>query len=322
MISVALCTYNGEKFIDEQLTSIVNQTMPPNEIIICDDCSNDNTIAKVKEILATWDGKSKIIVNERNLGYRLNFEKAISLCYGDIIYLSDQDDVWDTKKIEIIQTVFAEHKDASMVFHDSTVVDKNLQELYKSFWKIHSFNYNEFLNHDYHSLLIANVIQGSACAFKKKVFEAAKPFSKTAFHDEWLALFAVAMGDVIPVPITLMKYRQFNNVIGGIPITVFEKIKKWTLHFYRSLRLRYNDLENRNFIFTEYALRTKSFPDFSSKFNYKQYIFFLKQRLNYMKNKPFKLVTILPMYLAYTHGVVQAMKEIIKDTFTFIIVHR
>lgn len=98
MNSVAMCTYNGEKYIKEQLESIIHQTLPPDEIIICDDGSNDHTISAIKETMRVWRGSWMLVQNEKNLGYKKNFQKAISLCQGDIIYLSDQDDVWDLHK--------------------------------------------------------------------------------------------------------------------------------------------------------------------------------------------------------------------------------
>ena len=106
MISVAMCTYNGEKYIQEQLESIIYQSVPPDEIVICDDCSNDATLEIVKDILNSYDGIVQLVSNKHNLGYRKNFEKAISLCHGDIIFLSDQDDVWSSNKIEIIKSKY------------------------------------------------------------------------------------------------------------------------------------------------------------------------------------------------------------------------
>lgn len=95
MVSIALCTYNGEKYIEEQLESLIHQTCQPDEIIICDDQSKDNTVNIAKSLLGSWPGAWKVIINKKNLGYKKNFQKAISLCRGDIIFLSDQDDVWD-----------------------------------------------------------------------------------------------------------------------------------------------------------------------------------------------------------------------------------
>lgn len=86
MISVALCTFNGEKFIAQQLQSIVNQTIMPDEIIVCDDCSKDRTVNIIRETLKDYNGHWQFVCNQENLGYKKNFEKAIGLCQGDIIF--------------------------------------------------------------------------------------------------------------------------------------------------------------------------------------------------------------------------------------------
>ena len=121
MNSVAMCTYNGEKYIKEQLESIIHQTLPPDEIIICDDGSNDHTISAIKETMRVWRGSWMLVQNEKNLGYKKNFQKAISLCQGDIIYLSDQDDVWDLHKMELMNQIFVECPEVVTVDRKSVV---------------------------------------------------------------------------------------------------------------------------------------------------------------------------------------------------------
>lgn len=133
MISVAMCTYNGEKYIREQLESIINQSMLPDEIVICDDCSKDTTLEILKDTLNSYNGIVQLVSNKHNLGYRKNFEKAISLCHGDIIFLSDQDDVWNKDKIEIIKTEIEKDKNILLAFHDVEIVDENLCLINKSF---------------------------------------------------------------------------------------------------------------------------------------------------------------------------------------------
>jgi glycosyltransferase involved in cell wall biosynthesis len=119
MISVAMCTYNGSKHIKEQLESIIYQTRKPDEIIICDDCSSDNTVEIAQNLLSVSTIKSTIIRNEINLGFRKNFEKAIGLCHGDIVFLSDQDDVWLPEKIEKVANIFDNDEEVIMAFHDA-----------------------------------------------------------------------------------------------------------------------------------------------------------------------------------------------------------
>ena len=99
MISIALPTYNGEKYIREQLDSIYNQTLVPDEVVVVDDCSTDNTVNILEEYSQRYG--LKYFVNDSNIGYNKNFEKAIRLCAGDYIALSDQDDVWFPTKIQV-----------------------------------------------------------------------------------------------------------------------------------------------------------------------------------------------------------------------------
>ena len=101
MISIAMATYNGEKYLAEQLDSILAQTVQDFELIVCDDCSSDST-AEILSRYAEKDSRIKIFVNEKNLGFVKNFEKAVSLCSGEYIALSDQDDVWFAGHLEIL----------------------------------------------------------------------------------------------------------------------------------------------------------------------------------------------------------------------------
>jgi len=122
--------------------------------------------------------------------------------------------------------LFQNNPRAVLVFHDAILVDKQLKLLYKSFWQTLEFEPRKFLCHDYNILLEKNVVQGSACAFRKKVFYKALPFPIEAIHDEWLALTAVAEGEIVPIAQPLMKYRQSSdNALGGLPISFIDKIK-------------------------------------------------------------------------------------------------
>ena len=138
MISVALACYNGENFIYEQIQSIINQTITDLEIIICDDKSTDNTIDIIHNIK---DKRIKLYQNNIQLGVVKNFEKAISLCNGEYIALSDQDDVWVEKKLEkqLNQYIIEREKRPTgplLLYHDLILVDKELEVLKDSFWKL------------------------------------------------------------------------------------------------------------------------------------------------------------------------------------------
>ena len=125
MISIALASYNGENYIREQLDSILLQSISDFELIICDDCSTDNTYQILEEYKAR-DSRIHIYRNEQNLGFKKNFEKAISLCKGEYIALSDQDDIWLVDHLKILLDKINNH---SMVSGNAIMVDSNNKEL-------------------------------------------------------------------------------------------------------------------------------------------------------------------------------------------------
>ena len=129
LVSIAMCTYNGEKYIEEQIESILNQSYKNLEIIICDDNSTDNT-TKLIESYIKVDSRIKIFRNKQNLGFIKNFEKAISLCNGEYIALSDQDDIWKLNKIELY---LKKIKDNILIYSDLDMIDENGNLIGKNF---------------------------------------------------------------------------------------------------------------------------------------------------------------------------------------------
>lgn len=121
-ISVVMATYNGEKYLKEQLDSLRTQTLQADEVIICDDCSKDSTQALVKEYIDNnhLDDKWKLVINEKNLGYAGNFIKALQMAQGEYIFFSDQDDIWDKNKQEEIVRVMEKHQEIQLLCSDYT----------------------------------------------------------------------------------------------------------------------------------------------------------------------------------------------------------
>ncbi|GAG35502.1 unnamed protein product, partial [marine sediment metagenome] len=117
-LSVAMCTCNGAAFLPEQLASIAAQTRRPDELVVCDDHSTDKTVSIVESFAAKAGFDVRLVVNAQPLGATKNFEKAIGLCGGDIIALSDQDDVWLPGKLSRIEAALAGSPAAAMVFAD------------------------------------------------------------------------------------------------------------------------------------------------------------------------------------------------------------
>ncbi len=122
MLSVALCTYNGEQYIREQLESILHQTMKVDEIVVCDDGSTDETLSIIESLRRDYDTDIRVQHNKKKLGICANFQSAINLCQGDIIFLSDQDDIWRRDKVETVMDYFDKHEEKQVVFTDGQLV--------------------------------------------------------------------------------------------------------------------------------------------------------------------------------------------------------
>ena len=212
MISVCLCTYNGEKTIERQLVSILPQLTISDEIIIVDDASTDRTVKIVKEILNQYPIPFEILINERNLGAIFSFEKAIQEARGDYLYLSDQDDQWFPIKVATIQKVFYNEK-ATLVMHNAAVVDGMVQIIDPS-WN--HFRKNPTTPTVLNSLYRNNAT-GAMMAFKKELKKNILPFPKDLqMHDQWIFLMAKKnKKKVITIEEPLMNYvRHGGNVTG------------------------------------------------------------------------------------------------------------
>lgn len=316
-ISVALCTYNGEKHIEEQLTSILEQTQLPDEIVICDDSSTDDTVSVIRSTLERYAGKLILITNHQNIGYKKNFVQAMSLCSGDIIFLSDQDDVWEKNKIALLKRTFQDNPRAILVFHDAKLVDDQLKLLYNSFWKMLKFDPKIFFRYDYDILLERNVIQGSACAFRKKLFYKALPFPRETIHDEWLALVAIAEGEIIPIAQPLMKYRQSdNNLIGERSISIANKIKNWTTNIEKALNPHLKELLRREAVYEAYSKKKSGDSDLAKKIDFINCNIFLKKRVFCIKNSDLSIIKLLPIYMRMHICTSHAIKAFLKDLLT------
>ena len=118
-ISIAMATYNGEQYIKEQLQSFVDQSIMPNEVVISDDKSTDTTLEVINEFITKAPFDIKIVVNDKNLGYTRNFNSALMHATGDVVFLSDQDDVWYPNKIEHMLNVMKDYPDNLVYMNDA-----------------------------------------------------------------------------------------------------------------------------------------------------------------------------------------------------------
>lgn len=202
LISIALCTYNGEKHLEEQLKSIIAQSYKNIEIVAVDDCSGDDSIS----ILNKYANKITIHIysNSANLGYIKNFEKAVSLCEGDFIALCDQDDIWEPHKLE---RLLEEIKDNMLIYSDSELVDERGNLLNKRISSIRNF----IKGHHPESFLFHNCVAGHTVMFRKELKQYIFPFPREIYHDWWIAYTATSVGSITYVEECLVNYRQHGT---------------------------------------------------------------------------------------------------------------
>lgn len=218
-VSVALCTYNGERHLQSQLNSVIRQTRCPDEMIICDDCSTDATRHILSRFANEAQFEVRLHLNDRNIGSNANFEKAISLCTGGVVFLSDQDDVWEPEKIETMLEALRV-TNADMVFSDGLVIDEGAKSLRYSLWA--AFGFSKRLRKQWISgkafdiELRSNVVTGAAMAFRAEVKELVLPLGKGLCHDAWIAALTSAYLNTSWVDGKLIKYRQHGaNQLGA-----------------------------------------------------------------------------------------------------------
>lgn len=215
-LSIALCTYNGALYLKEQLESIAAQTRKPDELVISDDQSTDNTLMLIEEFAATAGFPVRFSVNESNLGTAKNFEKAISLCRGDVILLSDQDDVWHSDKLESVERILEAKPQLSLVFSNAELVDESLRPLDETlFDRLHFNRRKQKLVKSGRALdvqLRENVVCGCTVAFRANLKELVLPISAdgSLVHDGWIVLLIAAVGEIDFINRPLLKYRQHS----------------------------------------------------------------------------------------------------------------
>lgn len=203
LISVALCTYNGARYLREQLETVLAQTHRSIEIVAVDDASTDSTLAILREYEARH-ACLRVIANTTNLGFRRNFERAMSLCTGELIAPCDQDDSWSPDKLS---TLLAALGDRALVYCDSELVDEQARPLGLAMSDVF-----RMISTDDPAIFVAgNCVSGHAMLFRTQLLRHAFPVPDCFFHDWWLAAVAASRGGVGYCDRKLVKHRRHGR---------------------------------------------------------------------------------------------------------------
>ncbi|HUC19534.1 MAG TPA: glycosyltransferase [Acetobacteraceae bacterium] len=233
-LSVAMATYNGERYLVEQLESLLRQTRQPDELIVSDDGSTDRTCELVQSFAAKAPFPVRLLANSRNLGVNGNFDRAIAACRGGIVFPCDHDDVWLPQKIERMADVLERHPTAAMLISNSEIVDQELRSTGRGLYTLR-FPQTEKLHRrgveTVRFLLTSWAVAGHTMAFRR-VPALAMPASRIAVdctYDFVRALVAGATHDIATIPDRLTKYRRHQAQVTNLwslPPTPLERLRR------------------------------------------------------------------------------------------------
>lgn len=221
-ISVAMCTYNGGRFLDKQLESIALQSRLPYELVVCDDHSTDDTIAILKRFQSEAPFPVQVIQNGLRLGSTRNFDQAIGLARGDFIALCDQDDCWLPVKLERLCGTLCENPFLGGVFSDANLIDGDGRPLGKRLFERHKFTtkkQDRFVSCPTSTLLKHDVVTGATLMFRASIRRYCSPIPSTWVHDGWLAWMIALHARLSLIADPLIEYRihagQQLGVVGS-----------------------------------------------------------------------------------------------------------
>ena len=213
--SIALCTYNGERYLKDQLESLLQQTHRPDEIVVSDDGSTDKTVEIVHSVLRPSTIPYRVLTHTKKLGVFENFSVCMSSCTGDLIFPCDQDDVWKKDKIARHLAVHQANPTVSLVYSNATVVFNTIDNELYPLW-----DFNLIRNGQYHSrsnlVFKGRSIAGFCMSVRSDFFKSISPLPKDVYHDDWCATCAALQDSIYGIPESLAYYRQHGSNAVGI----------------------------------------------------------------------------------------------------------
>lgn len=297
---VILCTFNGEKYIREQILSIINQTLRFDKMIIIDDASSDNTVKIIKQTIFGYNN-IHLIQNAQNKGYIQNFTKAIEHRENNFIFFSDQDDIWDKYKIEKTINFLSNNPDIQVVFSDGYIINNKKLSLWSNF----KFDYHDDCETIFQKLLHHDFLTGAAMCAKTSFLEKAMPIPQGFYHDKWFALCAAISNSLGLINEKLIGYRVHNAQNTGLKTTgIFKKIKKSnTINIEKEI-IKLKELE----------YKFKNYSTVENLILLKNKIKFFEARLNYPSNFLTRSLLILKnyeFYFTFSSGLNSLIKDLL-----------
>ncbi|WP_431279771.1 glycosyltransferase family 2 protein [Leifsonia poae] len=233
-VSVALCTFNGARFVRQQVESILAQRPGPAQLVVSDDGSRDDTLEIVRDVAGSQRAAAVevvVLAGEQPVGVTRNFQRAVTAADGDLIALSDQDDVWHEGRLERIAARFADDPALLLVHTDADLVDSTGRRLGRTLFESLEISPDEFAAEEsgraFDAFIRRNLATGATVVFRRELLMAALPFPDGWVHDEWLAAVAAATGRVDVLREATIDYRQHeSNQIGVAAPSLRGKIKR------------------------------------------------------------------------------------------------
>jgi len=305
MIDILLAAYNGEKYIAEQVDSILNQTNKDWFLYIKDDCSTDNTLRIISEYENKYSDKIKVIKSDKPSGSaKDNFFSMFQYSKNDYMMTCDQDDIWLSNKIEItyqkMQEAELKNKDIPILIHTNLkVVDENLNVISNSLFKMQNLNSNR---DKINNLLVQNIVTGCTVMVNRKLLTYINTIPQHAImHDWWLALIASALGKIVFIDYPTVLYRQHkSNDVGAKNV--------------KSLNYTLNRLSNKNIIrksIVDTYVQSEELliiiNNYISKSDYK----IISQYANLAKVNKFKRISVIVKYKLLKNSGIRVLGQIV-----------
>lgn len=300
-ISVVMCTYNGHRYLREQLDSIAQQSRLPAELVVCDDHSTDDTIAILRDFASQTPFPVRIFQNSERLGSTRNFAQAIGLACGELIALCDQDDRWAPNKLKVLSDFLVANPSVGGVFSDADLIDENSQSVGLTLFVRHKFSarrLQRFLSDPAATLLRHDVVTGSTLMFRTSLRSQSLPIPASWVHDGWLTWMITLYSRIALVTTPLTAYRIHAGQQLGAGARGSELKNETLREHYARVAVQFEDLMNK-------LLADGRKEQDGLVVDVREKVAFLKRQATLstsMVVRTLQMIRLLPRYLHYARG--------------------